>query len=72
MAKQLRPIALTNGSYKMYMNLIKDEIEEHLQVKGASMEMQAGFTSGGKVEDNLSFLNTVLNSPSRSKKKKTL
>ena len=54
--KQLRPIALTNISYKIFMSLIKNEIEEHLDRNGEMKETQAGFTEGGRVEDNLFIL----------------
>ena len=51
--KELRPIALTNISYKLFMSLIKNEIEDHLERNGEMKENQAGFTEGGRVEDNL-------------------
>ena len=51
--KYLRPIALTEISYKIYMTLIKDEIEEHLSSNNEMKEVQTGFTKGGRTEDNL-------------------
>ena len=54
--KELRPIALTNMSYKIFMSLVKNEIEEHLESNGEMKETQAGFTTGGRVEDNLLIL----------------
>ena len=56
-ADELRPIALTNVSCKMFMTLIKDEIEDHLRRAVAIIETQAGFTKGGRIEDNLFILN---------------
>ena len=54
--KQLRPIALTDASYKLYMHMIKEFIEDHLGCNRQMMENQAGFTSEGRVEDNLHLL----------------
>ncbi|XP_068250211.1 uncharacterized protein [Palaemon carinicauda] len=54
--KDLRPIALTNASYKIFMALMKDEIEEHLERNMEMKETQAGFTKGGRVEDNIFIL----------------
>ena len=56
-AKQLRPIALTDSSYKLFMHMIREKTEEHLKTNKELMEIQAGFTSGGRVEDNLFLLN---------------
>ena len=55
-AKDLRPIALTDISYKLFMSLIKNEIEEHLVANKEIKETQAGFTNGGRGEDNLFLL----------------
>ena len=41
-AKQLRPIALTDVSYKLFMTII-----------GKKLDTQAGFTTGSMIEDNL-------------------
>ena len=54
--KDLRPIALTEISYKVFMTLLKDEIEEHLMKNDEMKEIQAGFTKGGKTEDNIFIL----------------
>ena len=48
-AKDFRPIALTECSYKICMGIIKDKIEDHLRRNDLSNEMQFGFT---KKEDN--------------------
>ena len=55
-AKDLRPIALTNVSYKLFMSILKTKIEEHLKENDEMLEIQAGFTNGGKIEDNLFLL----------------
>ena len=51
--KDLRPLALTDISYKIFMSLIKQEIEEHLINIKEDNEVQAGFKKGGRIEDNL-------------------
>ena len=54
--KDLRPLALTNISYKIFMSLLKIRIEEHIERNGEIIETQAGFTKGARVEDNLAIL----------------
>lgn len=66
--KDLRPIALTNISYKLYMSLLKDEIEDHLRKNNVILETQAGFTEGGRVEDNLFILQYCVEENFRKKK----
>ena len=39
------------------MCMIKDKIEDHLRATNEVLEVQAGFTVGGRVEDNLLILN---------------
>ena len=39
------------------MRMIREKTEEHLKTNKELMEIQAGFTSGGRVEDNLFLLN---------------
>ena len=43
-AKQLRPIALMDISYKIFPGLIKNEIEAHLKANDLLNELQSGFT----------------------------
>ena len=59
-AKDLRPIALTNTSYKIFMSLLKDEIDDHIYSNDESKETQAGFTKGARIEDNLFILQYVV------------
>ena len=57
--KQLQPIALTNASYKLFMGIVKNRIEEHYQhmheIRQQS-ELQAGFTKRRRIVDNLFIL----------------
>ena len=55
--KEHRPIALTNTNYKLTMNLIKEKILEHIKSLGEVNVLQAGFTEGRRLEDNLFILN---------------
>lgn len=55
-AKQLRPIALTNISYKIFMSLVRNYLEEHIRDNGLENEAQSGFTDGGRIENNLFIL----------------
>ena len=67
-AAQLRPIALTNVSYKIFMSIVKEKIELHLSENDAVLYTQAGFTKGGKIEDNLFILNYCVEESYRRKK----
>ena len=42
--KDLRPIAMTNIQYKMYLSIIKDRVEHHLISNNLQKENQMGFT----------------------------
>ena len=66
-AKDLRPIALTNVSYKIYMSLMKQHLEEHLERTEQMLETQAGFTKGGRIEDNLFLLQYCVEESRRAK-----
>ena len=52
-AKQLRPIALTDVSYKLFMTIIGKKIDAHLLENHEKLDTQAGFTTGSMIEDNL-------------------
>ena len=57
---QLRPLALTNVSYKIFMSLIKDSLEKHIISNDMTKENQSGFTKGGRVQDNLFILKEMI------------
>ena len=60
--KDLRPIALTNVSYKIFMAAMKNKIELHLANNDLLNEMQAGFTDGRRIENNLYILKYCIES----------
>lgn len=54
---ELRPLAITNISYKLFMSTaIKNKIEEHIVENGEVKETQSGFTNKGRIENNLFVL----------------
>ena len=66
--KQLRPIALLNVDYKIFMSVMKEKLIEHARVNDLMNELQIGFTSGRRIDDNLFMLNYVIESCRREKK----
>ena len=52
-AKQMRPIALTDVSYQLFMTILGMKIDRHILENNKRMETQAGFTTGSMIEDNL-------------------
>lgn len=50
---EYRPIALTNIGYKLMMSILRENIEEHISMNNLAQENQAGFTTGGRVENNV-------------------
>ena len=48
--KDLRPIAVTDVSYKLYMTNVKREFENHLIRNNLVKDNQIGFTQGGRLE----------------------
>jgi hypothetical protein len=66
--KDLRPIALTNVNYKIFMSIVKDKIEKHLIRYSLNSETQAGFTAGRRIEDNIFILDYCVKSSFKMKK----
>merc|ERR1712179_821047 len=59
-ARDFRPIALLNSSYKIYMSFIRDEIERHLKMNGLGRDNLVGFTKGGRLEFNHFILQYIV------------
>ena len=55
-AGDLRPIALTDISYKLFMSLNGKKIEDHISNNNEIKETQSGFTKGTQIEDNIFIL----------------
>ena len=66
-AKQLRPVALTDSSYKLFMNLYKGKIEEHLENNSLLSELQIGFTKKRRIEDNMMMIHECKENAFRTK-----
>ena len=54
--RDLRPIALTNATYKMFMGILKSKLEKHIRDIGQESEVQAGCTKNRRIADNLFVL----------------
>ena len=64
---ELRPIALTNVSYKIFMGLCKKKLVEHLQDNDRISNYQSGFTIGRRLEDNILILKYCISESSKNK-----
>ena len=58
--RDFRPIAITNISYKIFMSLIRERIEEHLKLNNLIKDNQIGFTGGGRIEYNHMILQYIV------------
>ena len=65
--RDLRPIALTDSSYRIYMSMCKNKIIKHLVQNNQFSVYQSGFTKGRRLEDNL-FTLTYCITESRKRK----
>lgn len=65
---ELRPIALTNVSYKLFMAVLKEKITTHLQINEQFSVYQAGFTQGRRIEDNILALRYCIADSKKNKK----
>ena len=54
--EQLRPIALTDISYKIFMKLLSNNIEDHLNLNSLNQDNQIAFTKGNRLEDSILLL----------------
>ena len=65
----LRPIALTNVLYKIFMGIFKTIIEYHVRTNDRVNEMQMGSTKDRRVTDNLFLFKYCIDKTFRSKSK---
>ena len=55
-AANLRPITLTDVSYKVFTTLTGQKIHQHITNNSRTKETKAVFTKGCRIEDNLFIL----------------
>ena len=67
-AKDFRPLALTDISYKIFMALIRNRIEEQLVNNNEVLEEQSGFTNGARIEDNIAIVKYLIDNARKTKK----
>ena len=58
--KDFRPLALTDISYKIFMSILRNRIEEHIENNKEIKEEQAGFTKGARIEDNIAIIHHLI------------
>ena len=68
-AKDLRPITITNISYKIYMSFLRKEVEKHLEINGLIKDNQTGFSEGGRPEYNHFILQYLVERAHQKKEK---
>jgi len=66
--KDLRPIALTNATYKLFVGILKTKIEQHIRHIKQENEVQAGFTKNRRIADNLFILDYCIQECIKKKK----
>ena len=62
---QFRPIALTDMDYKLFMSILKEKLINHLEWNNEVSDLQMGFTSGRRLDDNLFLLRYCVESSRR-------
>ena len=67
-ANELRPIALMNCYYKIFMGIIKEKIEKHLENNNLVNNYQAGSTKKRRIADNLFMLRYCVEESFKNKK----
>lgn len=65
---ELRPLAMTNNSYKLFMSMIKDKITTHLLRNEIFSVYQAGFTKNRRIEDNIFILRYCIAESKKNRK----
>ena len=51
--RDLRLIAITNATYKLFMGIIKTNIEHQIRYIKEESEVQAGFNKNKRISDNI-------------------
>ena len=65
--KDLRPIALTHATYKLFMGILNN-IEHHIRYIKEESEVQAGFTKNRRISDNLIVLDYCVKESLKTRK----
>ena len=66
--RDLRPIALTNATYKLFMGILKTKVKHHIRQIQQESELQAGFTKNRRLAYNLYVLNYCIKESIKMKK----
>ena len=66
--RDIRPIALTNAIYKLFMGILKTTVEHHIRQILQEGEVQAGFTKNIMLADNLYVLDYCFKESFKKKK----
>ena len=66
--KDLRPIALTDTTYKLLMGIVRNKIQNHLKENDNLMEEQAAYTENRRTSDNLFILHYCVQKSYENKK----
>ena len=66
-ADQLRPLAMTDVSYKIMMAMVREEIDRHIEENNMRHHEQAGFTRGGNIMDNMVIIQQCIEDTYRTR-----
>ena len=66
---ELRPVALTNISYKIFIGILKCKIEDHIKNNNYMYDLQTGATKGRRVTENIFILQYFIDKKFKDNKK---
>ena len=66
---ELKPVALTNISYKIFIGILKCKIEDHIKDNNYINDLQTGVTKGRRVTKNIFILQYCIDKMFKDKKK---